>query len=176
MLDAIPVTLVEHDPGWAARAAALAAELQVVGDILLTVHHIGSTSVPGMIAKPIIDLLPVISDLAVLDTRLDRVSALGYVYHGEYGIPGRRFFAKHVGNTRTVHIHFFEQSSDQIAHNLAFRDYMRAHPDIAAAYGAEKRRAQSLFPNDSHGYTKEKAEFIVRTSRDAHAWYAAQPR
>lgn len=176
MLSAIPVTLVEHDPAWAARAAALSAQLQVVGDILRTVHHIGSTSVPGMLAKPIIDLLPVVSDLALLDTRLDDVAALGYEYHGEYGIPGRRFFAKHVGDTRTVHIHFFEEGSDQIAHNLAFRDYMRAHPDVAAAYGAEKRRARALFPNDSHGYTREKGDFIVRTSRDAHAWYATQPR
>lgn len=176
MLNAIPVTLVDHDPAWAAQAAALSAELRVVGDILLAVHHIGSTSVPGMVAKPIIDLLPVVSDLSILDERLDRVTALGYEFHGEYGIPGRRFFAKHVGDTRTVHIHFFEQGSDQIDHNLAFRDYMRTHPDVAAAYGVEKRRARALFPEDSHGYTKEKAAFIVRTSADAHDWYAAQPR
>lgn len=176
MLNAIPVSLVDHDPAWAARAAVLSEQLRVVGDILVDVHHIGSTSVPGMVAKPIIDLLPVVSDLAVLDQRLDRVVGLGYEFHGEYGIPGRRFFALHADGTRLVHVHFFEQGSDQIDHNLAFRDYMRSHPDVAAAYGAEKRRARALHPNDSHAYTREKGDFIVRTSVDAHAWYAAQKR
>lgn len=176
MLNAIPVSLVDHDPGWNDRSKALADQLSVVGDCLIEVHHIGSTSVPGMVAKPIIDLLPVVSSLAIFDTRIDRVTGLGYEYHGEYGIPGRRFFAMHANGTRSIHLHFFEQGSDQISHNLAFRDYMRSHPDIAAAYGVEKRRARDLHPHDSHAYTKEKADFIVRASRDAHAWYAAQPR
>lgn len=176
MLNAIPVSLVDHDPAWAARAADLAGQLRgAVGDILLAVHHIGSTSVPGMVAKPIIDLLPVVEDLAALDSRRDRVTALGYDFYGEYGVPGRRFFALHANGTRLVHLHFFEQGSDQIGHNIAFRDYMRAHPQVAAAYVAEKYRARALHPDDSHAYTREKAAFIVRTAVDAHAWYAAQP-
>ncbi|MBC7521385.1 MAG: GrpB family protein [Sandarakinorhabdus sp.] len=174
MLNAIPVSLVPHDPAWADRAQALADQLRVLGDCLLEVHHIGSTSVPGMVAKPIIVLLPVVTDLAAFDGRMDRVEALGYDYYGEYGIPDRRFFALQGNGTRLVHLHFFEQGSDQIAHNLAFRDYMRAHPDVAVAYGIEKQRARVLFPEDSHAYTREKADFIVRTAVDAHAWYASQ--
>lgn len=176
MLNAIPVALVDHDPAWAGRAAMLSQQLRVVGDCLMTVHHIGSTSVPGMIAKPIIDLLPVVTDLAVFDARMDHILALGYEYYGEYGLPGRRFFALHGNGTRLVHLHFFQQGSDQIDHNVAFRDYMRSHPDVAAAYGVEKRRARALHPYDSHAYTREKADFIVRTSVDAHAWFAAQRR
>lgn len=176
MLNAIPVSLVEHDPAWAGQAAALADQLRgAAGDRILAIHHIGSTSVPGMVAKPIIDLLVVVDDLAAFDSCRDRIMALGYEYYGEYGIPGRRFFALHGNGTRLVHVHFFEQGSDQIAHNLAFRDYMRAHPDIAAAYTAEKYRARALHPHDSHAYTREKADFIVRTAVDAHAWYAARP-
>jgi GrpB-like predicted nucleotidyltransferase (UPF0157 family) len=175
MLDAIPVSLVDHDPGWAGVAAAHAAKLSVLGDLVLAIHHIGSTSVPGLVAKPIIDLLPVVSSIAALDEQLWKVEALGYRLYGEYGLPGRRFCALHGENTRLVHLHFFEQGSDQIFHNLAFRDYIRSHPEAAAAYVAEKQRARALHPDNSHGYTAEKGAFVQDMSKRAHAWFADQP-
>jgi GrpB-like predicted nucleotidyltransferase (UPF0157 family) len=175
MLDAISVSLVDHDPGWARVAAAHADKLQVLGDLVLGIHHIGSTSVPGLLAKPIIDLLPVVSSITELDKQLWQVEALGYRLYGEYGLPGRRFCALPGENTRLVHLHFFEQGSDQIFHNLAFRDYIRSHPDAAAAYAAEKRRARALHPDNSHGYTAEKAAFVQAMSQLAHAWFAEQP-
>ncbi len=175
MLDAISVSLVDHDPGWAGIAAAHASKLAVLGDLVLAVHHIGSTSVAGLLAKPIIDLLPVVSSIAELDKQLWKVEALGYRLYGEYGLPGRRFCALPGVNTRLVHLHFFETGSDQIFHNLAFRDYIRTHPDAAAAYSAEKRRARALHPDNSHGYTAEKAAFVQSTSILAHAWFAEQP-
>ncbi|MFZ4109630.1 MAG: GrpB family protein [Polymorphobacter sp.] len=175
MLDAISVSLVEHDSRWAGVAAAYAEKLGVLGDLVLSVHHIGSTSVPGLLAKPIIDLLPVVSSIAALDDQLWKIEALGYRLYGEYGLPGRRFCALPGENTRLVHLHFFEQGSDQIFHNLAFRDYMRSHPDAALAYATEKRRARALHPENSHGYTAEKAAFVQATSQLAHAWFAEQP-
>lgn len=171
MLNAIPVSLVEHDSGWAGLAAHHAAQLSVLGDNLVTVHHIGSTSIPGLLAKPIIDLLPVVADLAALDAAMPRITALGYECHGEYGIPGRRFCALPGENTRIVHLHFFEQGADEILHNLAFRDYVRAHPQVAADYAAEKRRARHLHLDNSHGYTTEKSAYVAATLRDALAWY-----
>lgn len=175
MLDAICVSLVDHDARWAGVAAAYAEQLGVLGDLVLSVHHIGSTSVPGLLAKPIIDLLPVVSSIAALDDQLWKIEALGYRLYGEYGLPGRRFCALPGENTRLVHLHFFEQGSDQIFHNLAFRDYIRAHPEAAFAYATEKRRARALHPDNSHGYTAEKAAFVQATSKLAHAWFADQP-
>ncbi|MFZ4689110.1 MAG: GrpB family protein [Polymorphobacter sp.] len=175
MLNAIAVSLVDHNPAWAGIAESLADELAMLRPNLLAVHHIGSTAVPGLKAKPIIDLLPVVASLAVLDGQQSRIEALGYVFYGEYGIPGRRFYALPRDETRLVHLHFFESGSDQIWHNLAFRDYLRAHPAVAAAYAAEKQRARDLHPDNSHGYTAEKARWVQATSIDAHAWFAHQP-
>lgn len=175
MLDAISVSLVDHNPEWAGIASAHAKRLDVLGDLVLAIHHIGSTSVPGLVAKPIIDLLPVVSSIAVLDTQLWKVEALGYRLYGEYGLPGRRFCALPGENTRLVHLHFFEQGSDQIFHNLAFRDYIRSHPEAANAYVAEKQRARALHPDNSHGYTAEKGAFVQEMSKRAHAWFAEQP-
>jgi GrpB-like predicted nucleotidyltransferase (UPF0157 family) len=175
MLDAISVSLVDHDPGWAGAAAMHAERLGILGDLIIAIHHIGSTSVPGLLAKPIIDLLPVVSSIAALDEQLWKVEALGYRLYGEYGLAGRRFCALPGENTRLVHLHFFEQGSDQIFHNLAFRDYILSHPDAAAAYSAEKRRARALHPDNSHGYTAEKAAFVQATSLLAHDWFADQP-
>ena len=172
MLNAIPVSLVEHDPAWTGLAARHAAELSILGSNLVTVHHLGSTSIPGLLAKPIIDLLPVVADLAALDAAMPHIEALGYECHGEYGIPGRRFCALPGQNTRIVHLHFFEQGSEEILHNLAFREYVRAHPEIAADYAAEKRRARHLHVDNSHGYTTEKSAFVARTVLDALAWYS----
>ena len=174
MLTAIPVSLVEHDASWAATAEAHAAQLQILGPNLLAVHHIGSTAIPGLIAKPIIDLLPVVHSLADLDEKMPQIESLGYQCHGEYGIPGRRFCALPGANTRIVHLHFFDKTSDQIRHNLAFRDYVRAHPAVAAAYAAEKRRARRLHTDNSHGYTAEKSAFVAATAVDALAWYGTR--
>ena len=172
MLNAIPVSLVEHDPAWAGLAASHAAQLSVLGDNLVAVHHIGSTSVPGLLAKPIIDLLPVVRDLTALDAALPQIEALGYECHGEYGIPGRRFCALPGENTRIVHLHFFVEGHQEIRNNLAFREYVRAHPQVAADYAAEKRRARHLHTDNSHGYTTEKSAYVAATVRDALAWYS----
>lgn len=175
MLNAIAVSLVDHDPSWIGLAAAHADQLRVLGDLLLDVHHIGSTAIPGLMAKPIIDLLPVVTSLAALDRQMWRIEALGYECHGEYGIPGRRFCALPGVDTRLVHLHFFETGSDQIRHNIAFRDYIRAHPDVAQAYAREKCRARDLHAGNSHGYTAEKSAWVRATAADAHAWFANQP-
>jgi GrpB-like predicted nucleotidyltransferase (UPF0157 family) len=175
MLDSIPVSLVDHDPNWARMANAHAETLAVLGDLVLKIYHIGSTSIPGLVAKPIIDLLPVVTSLAALDEQLWKLERLGYRLYGEYGLPGRRFCTLPGDNTRLVHLHFFEQGSDQIFHNLAFRDYIRSHPEAAGAYVAEKQRARALHPENSHGYTAEKSAFVQEMSKRAHAWFAEQP-
>ena len=169
----IPVLLMPYDPAWPETAAEYVAGLQVLGSTLVVVHHIGSTSVPGLAAKPIIDLMPVVNDLDELDRKRSLVESLGYSWYGELGIIGRRYCAlSDAGGSRIAQLHFFTTESPQIVRHLAFRDYLRAHPKEARAYECEKRRARDLFPNDSHAYTDEKAAWIERTQGEALAWFA----
>ena len=156
-------------------AASHAERLRVLGSILVAVHHIGSTSVPGLAARPIIDLMPLVTDLADLDRERRRVEALGCDWHGELGISGRRYCTlSDEAGIRIVQLHFFNADSPQVERHIAFRDYLRAHPDAASAYEKEKRRARDLHPHDSHAYTDEKDAWIRDTETKALTWFAGQ--
>jgi GrpB-like predicted nucleotidyltransferase (UPF0157 family) len=168
----IPVILAPYDPEWPQMAASHAERLRVLGPTLVIVHHIGSTSVPGLAAKPIIDLMPLVTHLTDLDRERGRIEALGYEWHGEYGIPGRRYctLAAEDG-IRAVQLHIFERNSPHAERHIAFRDYLRAHPAVAAAYETEKRRARDLHPNDSHAYTDEKSAWVCQAEATALIWF-----
>ena len=167
----IPVVLADYDPLWPNLAARHAEALKTLGPVLLTVHHIGSTSVPGLAAKPIIDLMPIVTSLSALDRLQSRVEALGYDWHGELGIEGRRYCRlSDASGKRLAHLHFYEPRSPHVARHLAFRDYLRAHPDIASQYVAEKRRARDLHPDDSHAYADEKGAWIRAAEAKALLW------
>jgi GrpB-like predicted nucleotidyltransferase (UPF0157 family) len=168
----IPVLLAPYSPAWPEMAAEYAAGLHVLGSTLVAAHHIGSTSVPGLAAKPIIDLMPVVTDLDELDRKRSLVESLGYSWYGEFGIAGRRDCAlSDGGGNRVAQLHFFTAESPQIVRHLAFRDFLRTHPEKARAYEKEKHRARDLFPNDSHAYTYEKAAWIEPAQAEALAWF-----
>src|SRR6266550_7421412 len=170
----IRVILFPYNPEWPRKAATHAERLHVLG-CLVIVHHIGSTSVPGLAAKPIIDLMPLVTDLAALDRERPRVEALGYDWHGEFGISGRRYCTLcDEAGARIAQLHFFSADSPQVQRHIAFRDYLRAHPDVAKAYEKEKRRARDLHPDNSHAYTDEKAAWIRDTEAKALIWFAEQ--
>src|SRR5580658_7752396 len=161
MPPAIPVILAAHNPDWPRMAARYAEDLRVIGCSLVAVHHIGSTAVPGPVVKTIIDLMPLVTDLADLDRERWRVEALGYKWHGELGISGRRYCSySNEADVRIVQLHFFPANSPHARRRIAFREYLRAHPEAARAYEAEKRRARALHPSDSHAYSDEKAEWV----------------
>jgi GrpB-like predicted nucleotidyltransferase (UPF0157 family) len=169
-----PVILAAYNPDWPRHAASHADRLRVLGQVLVSVHHIGSTSVPGLAAKPIIDLMPLVRNLAGLDRMRARVEALGYAWHRAYGISGRRYCTlSDEAGVRAVQLHFFRADSPHAVRHLAFRDYLRAHPDVARAYEVEKRRARELHPGDSHAYGDEKSAWIRRVEAAALAWHAA---
>jgi GrpB-like predicted nucleotidyltransferase (UPF0157 family) len=171
----ISVILAPYDSEWPQLAFRHAESLRALGPALVTVHHIGSTSVPGLAAKPIIDLMPLVSGLADLDQKRPCIEALGYKWYGELGIPGRRYCSlSNAAGARIVQLHFFSADSPQVERHLAFRDYLRAHPDAAAAYEKEKRRARDLHPDNSHAYTDEKAAWIHNTEAKALVWFAKQ--
>jgi GrpB-like predicted nucleotidyltransferase (UPF0157 family) len=170
-----PVILAPYNPDWPRQAVSHADRLRVLGQVLVTVHHIGSTSVPGLAAKPIIDLMPLVRNLASLDRMRTQVEALGYDWHGAYSITGRRYctLSDETG-FRAVQLHFFRVDSPHAVRHIAFRDYLRAHPDVTCAYEVEKRRARELHPGDSHAYGDEKSAWIKHIEAAALAWHAAR--
>ena len=161
------VVLSAHDPRWAERARQEEARLfGALGDVLICVHHIGSTAISGIDAKPIVDLMPVVTSLDAFDAAVGRVEALGYRVWGEAGIEGRRYCTINgaTDGRREVQAHVFAAASPHIGRHLAFRDYMRAHADEARAYQAEKRRARDLHPKDSHAYSEAKSAWVRAAS------------
>ena len=172
----IPVTLVRYDADWPSKANILSDKLGVLGDTLVVVHHIGSTSVVGMLAKPVIDLMPLVGDIAALDDKRELVESLGYVWHGEYGVEGRRFctYADENGS-RSAQLHFYAIGSPHAKRQLAFRDYLRAFPNVAADYAVEKQRAAALFPDNSTAYANEKGPWIRAAEVKALDWFAETP-
>jgi GrpB-like predicted nucleotidyltransferase (UPF0157 family) len=167
----IPVELTTYDPRWPVMAQRRCNELKSLGPPIVAVHHIGSTAVPGLAAKPIIDLMPVVSSLAALDAQRSRIEALGYAWHGAFGIEGRRYCtATDARGIRMTQLHFFETGSPHVERHIAFRDFLIAHPDAARAYEAEKRRARALHPENSHAYSDEKAAWIRKTEQQALDW------
>jgi GrpB-like predicted nucleotidyltransferase (UPF0157 family) len=139
------------------------------------IHHIGSTSICGLAAKPVIDLMAVAPDLDFLDGALPELDRLGFRGWGELGITGRRYFTKDTDEgKRVVQLHCFPQGSPHVERHLAFRDYLRTHPDIASDYETEKRRCAALFPENSHSYSDCKAEWIIGAEATALRWYRGQ--
>ena len=168
----IPVILDEYNSKWPHLAEDYAHQLRSIGPNLLAVHHIGSTAIPNLTAKPIIDLMPVVASLLLLDQNRLAVEALGFQWYGELGISGRRYCTLSGRNgLRKAQLHFYEANSPHITRHLAFRDYLRAHRHIALEYQAEKHRAQKLFPNNSHEYSEEKSAWIKEVEAKALDWF-----
>jgi GrpB-like predicted nucleotidyltransferase (UPF0157 family) len=122
----IPVELQPHTPNWAEAASREIERLaQALGENLVAIHHVGSTAIPGISAKPILDLMPVVRELSQLDTCRSAVEALGYEWWGEYGLPGRRYckLTDPTTGRRKVHLHCFRDGTPEVERHLAFRDY-----------------------------------------------------
>ncbi|KTD00881.1 bifunctional GrpB family protein/GNAT family N-acetyltransferase [Fluoribacter gormanii] len=163
------VEVVPYNPLWPELFAEEAHQIkQALGDNCIEIHHIGSTSVAGLSAKPIIDILPVVQDILLVDKASKNMERIGYSTMGEYGIPFRRYFQKGAA-IRSHNVHVFEKNNSEIARHLNFRDWMRAHPDDRDAYGTLKITLAKQFPNDITAYCLGKEDFI--TNIDARAGF-----
>ena len=162
------IILMPYDSRWVddfERESALVKA--ALGDVLVELHHIGSTAIPGIVAKPVIDMLAVVTDVAVLDTRL-WLEHLGYEAKGEFGISGRRYFRKNSAQgVRTHQLHSYTAGSPQIRRHLAFRDYLRSNPNEAQQYAKLKKDLAQRFATDIEGYADAKTEFIREIERRA---------
>lgn len=126
---------------------------------IIEIYHIGSTSVEGLLAKPIIDIMPVVRKVDRIDEFNTAMIDIGYEPKGENGLPGRRYFQKG-GDERTHHIHFYEIGNPAIERHLAFRDYLRSHPDAVKAYGNLKKELSQHFPYDIEAYIRGKERLV----------------
>jgi len=163
-LESGTVRVVPYDPAW---PTLYTAELTRVEPILrahgisLAFEHTGSTAVPGLAAKPILDLLAGRRSEQDRGSSIAALEAAGYTYRGEQGIPGRDFFRR--GDPRQYHIHLTEIDSDFWRDHLAFRNYLRANPDALAAYAALKQELAARYPRDREAYIDGKTAFVERT-------------
>ncbi len=163
-----------YNPDWPRDFESEAGVLRgIFGRNLLAIHHIGSTAIPDMIAKPTIDILAVATTLEAVDRHADRLEAAGYVGKGENGIVGRRYFQRFgEGGRHTHHIHIFQMGSPQIERHLAFRDFLRAHPAKAAHYAQAKEQAAATAGSSRLTYQAQKSHFVENTEIEALAWHA----
>ncbi|MCG7410256.1 GrpB family protein [Paenibacillus sp. ACRRX] len=155
------VVVTEYNNNWKQKFSEESQIIKdILGDELIGIHHIGSTSVPGLISKPIIDIMPVVKDITRIDAINKQMKEARYECMGEFGIKGRRYFRKG-GNNRTHQVHMFQgDNKEDINRHLAVRDYLQTHPDEANRYGALKESLAQQFPNDIQAYMDGKDAFV----------------
>lgn len=161
------VEVVQHNPEWKNLFEIESqAVTKALGQNAIAVHHIGSTSIPNIYAKPIIDLLVEVKNIYEVSQSNSHMEKIGYQNMGEFGIAGRCYFRKdnYLGE-RTHHVHVFQVNSSEITRHLAFRDYMIAHPAKALQYSDLKRKLAHQFPNDIESYMDGKDDFIKEIDR-----------
>jgi GrpB-like predicted nucleotidyltransferase (UPF0157 family) len=165
------VEVTTYNPQWVAMFEEEANKLrEIFGSEIIEIHHIGSTSVPGLKAKPIIDIMPVVRDINRIDEFNAAMIAIGYEPKGENGISGRRYFQKG-GDNRTHHVHIYESGNPEIERHLAFRDYLREHQEVAKTYGDLKEKLAKQFPYDIESYIKGKEQLVLEIQRKSISWY-----
>ncbi len=166
------ITVLNYDPEWPLKYMRERNRIfEILGDNCLSVYHIGSTSVPGLAAKPVIDIMAVVRSLEQADSDAGKFSAAGYEYLGEFGMAGRRYLRKG-GDERTHQIHIFQVDDwHNIERHLAFRDYLRTHEKERNEYAKIKKNLAQKFPRDIDGYCIGKENFVREVEERAVSQY-----
>jgi GrpB-like predicted nucleotidyltransferase (UPF0157 family) len=163
------VRLTEFSENWAIMFQQEAQFLSgIFGDEIIKFEHFGSTSIYGLKAKPVIDMMCIVKGIDKVDAFNDQMNSLGYDVAGEWGIEGRRLFRKG-GENRTHHIHFYQIDNPQIERHLIFRDYLRSHPEEVNRYSRFKEELASRFENTSE-YSPAKKSFVQEIEQLAIEW------
>lgn len=164
-----PIIVVDYQPSWSSQYEQERIQiLNAIGDTIVDIQHVGSTAVPGLAAKPIIDILLGLEQVPPTPTQVSCLEGLGYLYCGEFGISGRHFFRR--GMPRTHQIHAVQVGSEFWKTHILFRDFLRTHPEAAQQYEALKRKLAVEFRDDRDRYTDSKTPLIQQLLIQARAW------
>ncbi len=169
-----PIELVAHDQDWVQEFALERNRIVEVlgsfeaGGVLEWIEHVGSTAIPGIHAKPVLDIAAVVHPFPLSEKGRDALAKLGYEYRGEAGIPGREFFRT---DPRTRHLHLFTFDSEAFFQHVFFRDYLRAHQEKALEYENLKLELAAKFRTDRESYTNGKDAMVAQLNREARAWH-----
>ncbi|WP_027876435.1 GrpB family protein [Meiothermus cerbereus] len=156
-----PIVVVDYDPSWPKVFERLRALIwPVVQDFALGIEHVGSTSVPGLAAKPIIDMDVIVASPAQIPLAIERLGTLGYVHRGNLGIEGREAFQQ-PAHLPAHHLYVCLQDSVSLRNHLALRDYLRSHPEAMQVYGALKKRLAQEHAHDIEAYIEAKSDLIL---------------
>jgi GrpB-like predicted nucleotidyltransferase (UPF0157 family) len=170
-----PIVIVEYDPHWPRIFEELRASLVTsLGDLAVAVEHVGSTAVPGLAAKPIIDLDLVVASSDHIPAAIARLADLGYAHKGDQGIPGREAFLAPASAPRH-HLYACPSDGEELRRHLLFRDSLRAHPRVAGDYEGLKKAAALRFRDDRVAYVEAKSRFIEEVLRRASSGWKSAP-
>jgi len=163
------ITIAEYSPLWPQMFEEEKTRLEQILPDSAVIEHVGSTSVPGLAAKPIIDIMVGLPDFAQADSLVPQVQSLSYEYVPQFEVemPFRRYFRKETAGVRTHHIHMVATNSEFWNRHLSFRDYLRAHSNVAAEYAILKRKLAEQEWQDMNAYAASKTEFIRRIEAKA---------
>ena len=146
----------------------------ILGDIIIHIEHFGSTSVSGLSAKPIIDIIIFVKDINKVDEYNEKMRTAGYDVRGEHGITGRRFFVRikpDISSNHSHHIHVYEQGRQSAKDELMFRDYLRVNPEAKQAYNNLKLSLSKQFYTDPLNYTEGKTELVRNITENARVYF-----
>ncbi len=168
------VRMYQYSGEWA-RAYEIEAEklTNVLDELALDIQHVGSTSIPGLQAKPVIDIAVAVRELSLGEQCIQPLIALGYEYKGAAGIAGRHFFVKGPPENRTHYLHVEELDGKLWFNHIAFRDYLREHPEVRDTYGQLKETLAARFPTDRDAYAAAKDPFVedvLKKAADTPQW------
>jgi GrpB-like predicted nucleotidyltransferase (UPF0157 family) len=167
-----PVRVVSYDPGWPESFEAWRGRLaSLLGPVACRIEHVGSTSVPGLAAKPVVDIQVSVADMGDEDRYVPPCEAAGLQLR--FRDDEHRYFQPPPGQPRDVHVHVCQQGSDWERLHLLFRDYLRASGDARETYAAAKREAARLWVDQSAAYTEAKSDVILSILDRAEAWAGA---
>ena len=165
------IELVDHDPNWNHAFSVLSNELRLMipAEVCLF-FHIGSTSIPGICAKPVLDVLGTTPSLALFDSNKEVFEKIGFTWKGEFGISGRRYMPLYddTGLTAFVHLHVFQSDATEVKANIGFRDQLRSQLELALEYNSLKLKLASEFAGQREKYSRAKSDFIQKISEHAN--------
>ena len=169
------IRIVEYDAKWPRLFSSEAAKLRcALGDVAIDLHHVGSTAVPGLRSKPIVDILVTVGDISALTSYRVPLERIGYALTYDPEFPDFHFFGRPRQRPRRYHVHVCEAGSAHERRHLAVRDYLAAHPEEARQYGSIKAEAAASFPGDRTAYMDAKGPWVDDLERRAISWRGEQ--